>query len=141
MLIMGSKAVGAGNVQAEADEIILQGALTAATGTAVGGVLKLKNDFGIDLIVTDVFIDIKTKSAAAAATIDMGVDDGGDTSSDNLLDGLAMGTATGVFCNRRNAGTNGGCAVWKKDEYIVATASGTLAGLVGTYTIKATPRL
>lgn len=140
MLIMGSKVVGAGNVQAEADEIILQGALTAATGTAVGGVIKLKNDFGIDLIVTDVFIDIKTK-AEAAATIDMGVDDGGDTSSDNLLDGLAVGTATGVFCNRLNAGTNGGCAVWKKDEYIVATASGTLAGLVGTYTIKATPRL
>ncbi len=140
MLIMGSKVVGAGNVQAEADEIILQGALTAATDTTVGGVLKLKNDFGIDLIVTDVFIDIKTK-AGAAATIDMGVDDGGDTSSDNLLDGLAMGTATGVFCNRVNAGTNGGCALWKKDEYIVATASGTLASLVGTYTIKAIPRL
>ena len=140
MLIMGSKVVGAGNVQAEADEIILQGALTAATDTTVGGVLKLKNDFGIDLIVTDVFIDIKTK-AAASATIDMGVDDGGDTSSDNLLDGLAMGTATGVFCNRVNAGTNGGCAVWKKDEYIVATASASLASLVGTYTIKAIPRL
>lgn len=140
MLIMGSKVVGAGNVQAEADEIILQGALTAATDTAVGGVLKLKNDFGIDLIVTDVFIDIKTK-AGAAATINMGVDDDGNTSSNNLLDGLAMGTATGVFSNRVNAGTNGGCAVWKKDEYIVATASGTLAGLVGTYTIKATPRL
>ena len=140
MLIMGSKAVGAGNVQAEADEIILQGALTAATDTDVGSVIKLKNDFGIDLIVTDVFIDIKTK-AAASATIDMGVDDGGDTSSDNLLDGLAMGTATGVFCNRVNAGTNGGCALWKKDEYIVATASGTLASLVGTYTIKAIPRL
>ena len=140
MLIMGSKAVGAGNVQAEADEIILQGALTAATDTDVGSVIKLKNDFGIDLIVTDVFIDIKTK-AAASATIDMGVDDGGDTSSDNLLDGLAMGTATGVFCNRVSAGTNGGCAVWKKDEYIVATASGTLASLVGTYTIKAIPRL
>lgn len=140
MLIMGSKVVGAGNVQAEADEIILQGALTAATDTTVGGVLKLKNDFGIDLIVTDVFIDIKTVSAAAA-TIDMGVDDGGDTSSDNLIDGLAMGKATGVFCNRVNAGTNGGCALWKKDEYIVATASGTLASLVGTYTIKAIPRL
>ena len=140
MLIMGSKVVGAGNVQAEADEIILQGALTAATDTTVGGVLKLKNDFGIDLIVTDVFIDIKTVSAASA-TIDMGVDDGGDTSSDNLLDGLAMGTATGVFCNRVNAGTNGGCALWKKDEYIVATASASLASLVGTYTIKAIPRL
>lgn len=140
MLIMGSKVVGAGNVQAEADEIILQGALTAATDTAVGGVLKLKNDFGIDLIVTDVFIDIKTVSAASA-TIDMGVDDGGDTSSDNLLDGLAMGTATGVFCNRVNSGTNGGCALWKKDEYIVATASDSLASLVGTYTIKAIPRL
>lgn len=140
MLIMGSKVVGAGNVQAEADEIVLQGALTAATGTTVGGVLKLKNDFGIDLIVTDVFIDIKTK-AGAAATIDMGVDDGGDVSNDKLLDGLAMATATGVFDNRLDAGTNGGCAVWKKDEYIVATASSTLAGLVGTYTIKATPRL
>jgi len=140
MLIMGSKAVGAGNVQAEIDGIILQGALTAATDTAVGGVIKLKNDFGIDLIVTDVFIDIKTK-AGASATIDMGVDDGGDTSSDNLLDGLAMGTATGVFCNRRNAGTDGGNAVWKKGEYIVATASASLASLVGTYTIKAVPRL
>ena len=42
MLIMGSKAVGAGNVQAEIDGIILQGALTAATDTAVGGVIKLK---------------------------------------------------------------------------------------------------
>ena len=140
MLIMGSKAVGAGNVQAEIDGIILQGALTAATDTAVGGVIKLKNDFGIDLIVTDVFIDIKTK-AGASATIDMGVDDGGDTSSDNLIDGLAMGAATGVFCSRVNAGNDGGCAVWKKDEYIVATASGTLASLVGTYTIKAIPRL
>lgn len=140
MLIMGSKAVGAGNVQAEIDGIILQGALTAATDTAVGGVIKLKNDFGIDLIVTDVFIDIKTK-AGASATIDMGVDDGGDTSSDNLIDGLAMGAATGVFCSRVNAGNDGGCAVWKKDEYIVATASASLASLVGTYTIKAIPRL
>lgn len=140
MLIMGSKAVGAGNVQAEADEIILQGALTAATDTAVGGVIKLKNDFGRDLIVTDVFIDIKTKAAASAA-IDMGVDDDGDTSSDNLIDGLAMGTATGVFCNRVKGGTNGGCALWKKGEYIVATASASLASLVGTYTIKAIPRL
>lgn len=140
MLIQGAKQVGSGNVQHSADEVVFQGSLTAATTTAVGGVLKLCNETGMDLIITDVLVDISTVAGAENA-LDMGVDDGGDVSSDNLLDGLACGTATGVFDNRIDKGTNGGMAVWKAGEYVVATASATLASLVATYLIKAVPRL
>jgi hypothetical protein len=108
----------------------LKFALTAATTTAVGGVLKELNPFGVDVIITRVVLDIPTPSSGAA-TIDAGIDDGGDVSSDVLLDGLSMATA-GVFDNVKNGGTNGKAAVkWPADQYLVATASATTAGLVG----------
>ena len=48
--------------------------------------------------------------------------------------------AVGVHDNRINGGDHGGMAVWKAGEYVVATASATLASLVGTYKIKAIAR-
>lgn len=137
MLINADKVIH-GQSQSPANEYIFAGALTAATTTAVGGVIKLQNPTGKDLIITDVIIDIATASAAANS-IDMGTDDDGATSSDTLLDGLAM-NAVGVHDNRINGGTAGGMAVWKAGEYVVATASATLASLVGTYKIKAIAR-
>lgn len=126
--------------QTPAQQFIFEGALVAATSTAVGGVVKVKNDLGIDLIVTGVIVDTTTKSTGAA-TVDAGIDDGGDVSSDNLLDGLDVGTAAGFFSNSDNAGTNGNQKkLWKKDEYFVATASATVAGLVGKYKIFAIAR-
>lgn len=132
MIINGDK-IGAGNTQSPANSFMYSGDLTAATTTAVGGVIKLQNDTGVDIIVTDVIIDITTGSTGAA-TLDVGVDDGGDVSNDTLMDGLNAQTVA-VQNNRNQAGTNGGMAVWKADEYIVATASATVAGLVGKYKV------
>ncbi len=110
-------------------------ALTAADDDTVGGVLKIQNDFGGDVIVTDLILDITTE-ATGSANVDAGIDDGGDVSSDNLIDGLDVNAATGVFDNHTDAGTNGGMAKWAEGEYLVITASATLAGLVGNAYIK-----
>lgn len=110
-------------------------ALTAVTTTAVGGALKIQNDFGGDVIVTDLILDVTTE-ATGAANVDAGIDDGGDVSSDNLIDGLDVGSAAGVFSNVADAGTNGGIAKWAEDEYLVITASATLADLVGNAYIR-----
>lgn len=104
--------------------------LTAATTTAVGGVAKILNPEGVDVIITRFVLDIETASAGAA-TVDIGVDDGGDTSSDTLIDGQSV-AAKGVFDNVSHGGTNGKAALlWPAGEYIVATASATTAGMVG----------
>jgi len=106
-------------------------ALTAATSTAVGGVLNITNPEGVDLIITRVIIHTTTKSTGAA-TLDIGIDDAGDTSNDTLFDGLDVGTAAGLFDNFENQGTNGVAAkLWPAGYHLVATASATVAGLVG----------
>lgn len=137
MIINGDK-VMVGATQSPANSFLFCGALKAATTTAVGGVIKLQNTMGIDLLVTDLILDITTGSTGAA-TLDIGVDDGGDVSNDTLMDGANAQTAR-VQCNTVQGGTNGGMAVWKKNEYIVATASATVAGLVGNYKIAAIAR-
>lgn len=106
-------------------------ALTAATTTAAGGVLKLQNPEGADLIITRIIFDVTTKSTGAA-TLDVGIDDDGANSNDTLMDGLDVGTAAGTFDNIENQGTNGvSSKKWPSGYYIVATASATVAGLVG----------
>jgi len=106
-------------------------ALTAATSTAVGGVLNVTNPTGVNLIITRILLNVTTKSTGAA-TLDVGVDDAGDTSNDTLLDGVDVGTAAGLFDNIENQGTNGKAAVlWPAGYHIVATASASVAGLVG----------
>lgn len=138
-MINGDK-VMVGATQSPANSFVFCGALKAATTTAVGGVLKLQNKMGLDLIITDVLLDVTTKSTGAA-TLDIGVDDGGDVSNDTLFDGLDVGTAAGLFNAHKHAGTNGlHSVVWKKDEYIVASASATVAGLVGNYKVYAIAR-
>lgn len=105
-------------------------ALTAVTDTTVGGALKLLNPEGVDLIITRLILDIITASTGAA-TVDAGVDDDGATNSDTLIDGKSVATA-GVFDNIEDQGTNGRAAVkWPAGQYLVITASATLAGLVG----------
>ena len=109
-------------------------ALTAATSTAVGGVLKLLNPEGANLIITKLVLDITTESTGAAS-VDAGTDDAGDASSDNLIDGKSV-AAAGVFDNGANSGTNGGSAKWAAGEYLVITASATTAGMVGNAYIE-----
>jgi len=106
-------------------------ALTAATSTAVGGVLNVTNPAGVDLIITRVLFNVTTKSTGAA-TLDVGIDDAGDTSNDTIMDGLDVGTAAGLFDNIENQGTNGKSALrWPAGYHLVATASASVAGLVG----------
>ena len=134
MLINGDKIV-TGLTQAPANEFIFAGSLTAATTAAVGGVLKLQNTTGVDLMVTHMVVRITTGSTGAA-TLDIGVDDGGDVSNDTLLDGMNAQTVK-AHSSLVGGGTNGGVAVWKKNEYLVATASATTAGMKGTYWLHA----
>lgn len=104
--------------------------LTAAGTTAAGGVLKVENTFGADVIVTRFLVDVET-GASGAVTIDAGVHATGAATSDTLIDGQSV-QAAGVFDNVGNGGTNGKAAVlWKKGEFIVASASADAAGLVG----------
>jgi hypothetical protein len=137
MLINSDKIVT--NVtQSPANVFILKGDLTAATKTDVGAVLALKNVYGVDLIITNMFVDV-TKVSTGSATLDIGVDDKADTSNDTLFDGLNVNAATGFFNVSKHGGSHGvHSVIWKKGEYVVATASATVAGLVGKYTIIAT---
>ncbi len=114
----------------------LKKTLTAATSTAVGGVLKLQNPEGVELFITRLVLDIPTKSTGVAA-LDAGIDDDGAQSSDIQIDGLAVGTAPGVFDNIEDGGTNGKATVkWPVGHYLVITASATTAGMVGSAYIE-----
>lgn len=112
---------------------VLRGSITAVTSATQA--VALANPFGERVIVTDVVLDVTTKSTGAA-TVDCGVAANGTTSSDTLLDGLDVGTSAIIGNNIDNKGNNGGRGkAWASSEYITVTASATLAGLVGTYTI------
>ena len=105
-------------------------ALTAATTTAVGGVLSVVNPTGVDVMITRLLLNVTTQSTGAAS-VDIGVDDDGATNSDTLIDGLSVATA-GLYDNIENQGTNGKSAVrWPAGYYLVGTASATTAGMVG----------
>ena len=109
--------------------------LTAATTTAVGGVLKLSNPEGVDLIITRCVLDVTTQSTGAA-TVDAGVHADGSASADNLIDGQSV-AAAGVFDNLGAGGTNGKAAVrWAAGAVLVITASATTAGMVGSAHIQ-----
>lgn len=134
MLIKGDKVVST-VTQFPGNMYVLKGKLSNTHGDdadAVGGVLKLQNTFGFDLIITKMFINILEVGATTvdesqveiANTIDVGIDDEADTSDDTLFHGLDISTATGFFNTVANAGTNGlHAVVWGADEYVVATAA------------------
>lgn len=103
--------------------------LTAATTTTAGAVAAVANPLGVDLIITQVIVRTTTQSTGAAA-LDIGVAANATTSSDTLIDGLSVATAPIVSST---PGTNGAVPrVWGASQYVTATASATLAGMVGT---------
>lgn len=106
-------------------------ALTAATVTTGGAVAAIANPEGADVLITRCVIHTTTKSTSAA-TLNVGVAADATTSADTLLDGVDVGTAVGVFDNIDDKGSNGqSCLKWGSGEYVTATASATVAGLVG----------
>lgn len=115
----------------------LQGALTA--NDAAGGVFSVENTYGTNLAVLRVVIQVTT-IASDTCTIDVGTAANATTSSDKLLDGLDVRTATGVFDNIDDQGTNGqSCLKWPSGEFVNGSMAGggATAGLVGTYAIFA----
>lgn len=133
MLINGDR-IGSLNPQAPANQFSFSGALVAATDDTVGGVFKVQNTTGVDIIVTHMLVDVTTAASTGTPTIDIGVHDKGTSSDDTLIDGMNPKTVK-VHTNYADAGTNGGVAVWKNGEFIVATASATVVALVGKYKI------
>lgn len=105
--------------------------LAAAEDNTAGAVLALANPEGRDLYIRRAIINISTKSTGAGA-IDAGIAANGTTSKDTLFDGLDVGTAAGAFDNVENGGTNGLAGIkWGAAEFLTATASADLTGMVG----------
>ena len=107
-----------------------------AASDAAAGVFSWQNPESAAIVVQRLIIDLTT-AATAACTINVGTDGDGTGTSDNLLDGLDVNTATGVFDDMTNKGTNGKevqrvAAKGGATDYITASkASGAAAGLVG----------
>lgn len=107
--------------------------LTAATTTTAGGVLALLNPWGVDVIIMDACINITTAATTATNTIDLGIAANGTTSNDTLFDGQV--TSAGP---KAPGGTNGLVPrALSSTQYITATASATLVGMVATLKIVA----
>lgn len=111
----------------------------AALDTA-GGILAWLNPENVAILVTRIVLDVTTKSTAAC-TADFGQAANGTTTADNLIDGVDVGTATGVFDNTKDIGTNGkGARKVAAGEYVTGSkATGAAAGLVGSAYITYTP--
>lgn len=111
-------------------------ALTASDDAA--GILSLANPEGVDLIIpSGGFVIDVTTIATAACTVDAGIDTDGTASADTLIDGLDVHSATGVFDNGVDKGTDGGAMKWGSTEYItISMASGAAAGLAGNVYIS-----
>lgn len=114
----------------------LKKALTATTATTGGAVAAINNDSGEDRIITDVFVDVTTKSTGVAL-LDIGVAANGTTTNDSLIDGVDVNAAVGLFDLVINAGTNGKNARrWDSGQFITVTGNASTAGLVGNLYIK-----
>lgn len=125
---MGTYTGGNHPVYSGSGVIPLSVSLTAATTNGAAGVASIANPLGVDLIIINAYLDITTAATTPANTIDAGIAANGTTSSDTLFDG--QGTTAGL---KSPGGTNGGLPrKWGAAQYVTATASATLAGLVGT---------
>ena len=101
-----------------------------ADSDAAAGIVSLANPEGVDLIIPvgGLVLDVTTPTTGDS-TVDVGIAADGATSSDTLLDGVDGDAAAAVF-------SNAAAVKWPADEYIVATASASVAGLVGNAYIK-----
>jgi hypothetical protein len=113
---------------------VVKGALAAPTTNAAGGIFNVANPFAADAQVESVIVKIATASTGAA-TMDVGI--GTTLTDDKLLDGVTLnGSVTGLKTIGTDGGTNGKAfRPIIATEKVLATASASAAGLVGTYSI------
>lgn len=111
-------------------------AVTADTGPTAGGAVSLANPTGATIMVENVILDVTTKTTGSPVTMDIGVAANGTTSSDTLIDGCDVATAAAVFTAIQDGGSSGqGYRKMTSTQYITATGSASLAGIVGTLTV------
>lgn len=110
----------------------------AVNGTTIhAGVVGIVNPLGVDLIITQFYLVVTTKSSAAGG-LDIGFTSTSiSTASDNLADGLAVGSGTVpyVYALADQAGANGLTRqYWTAGKWVTLSddATGNTTGLVGT---------
>ena len=106
---------------------------------AAAGLLSVANNTGVDLIITNCVMNVKTV-ATGAQTTDVGV---AATSilDDTLLDGIDGHSATGTFGAADGGATNAHLQKrWPATQFLTAsTASGASAGMVATLYVTCIP--
>jgi hypothetical protein len=103
-------------------------------GDAAGGILAVANPEGVDLIVTDLILNVNNV-ATGACTVDGGIAANATTSSDNLIDGQDVHAAAGVFAEK--AGNAKRAVLWGASQYLtISMATGAAADLEGYAYIK-----
>lgn len=86
---------------------VMTAQITLADADTGGGVFAWANPHSEDIVVEGVYLDITTV-ATGACTLDVGTTPTSATTvSDNLIDGIDVNSATGLFDNSDNSGTNG----------------------------------
>jgi hypothetical protein len=97
-----------------------------------GGILSWQNPYPYELLVNEIMLRVNT-SAAAACTIAAGCTTTGTSLSNNLLDALDVHTATGLFDNYTDKGSNGKTRqVLPQGGFLtISTSAGASTGLAG----------
>lgn len=113
---------------------VFSGSLSAAADTA-GAILAVTNPCTGAWLVTSLIIN-RTTASTGAGTGDFGIAANATTLNDGLIDGLNLNaTAASGENNFANAGTNGKASQYGAAGTVLtgSTASGAVAGMVGTY--------
>lgn len=104
--------------------------ISGSTATS-GQILAVANNEGQSIIITRATLDVTT-GASAACVLDIGTAASATTSSDNLIDGISVNTASALYDNINQAGSNGKASQKQTtSQYVTVTvASGNATGLV-----------
>lgn len=111
--------------------------LTGGTSTAGGGVASIPNPEGVDLVVADAFLYVRSNSTGAA-NLTIGTAASGTAAATSMLPATAMAAAAGNVYALYNHGTAVGAAgtLWDADHYVNVAGSGSTVGLEAELYIK-----
>ena len=108
--------------------------LTAATTTTPGAVCSVANPEGVDLFILSSVRRVTTPTGTVSATIAIGGNTNGETSATNLVEDMPADEQDDSTMERYASPP-----ILGTSEYITATASDTLVGLVATISIQYVP--
>jgi len=106
-----------------------------ADADTAGGVLAWQNPESVAIVLTEVTIDVTTKSTEAC-TVDVGIAADATTSDDALVDGQDVGAAAVLFTGNANLPLKVDAKGGTNDYVTISKASGAAAGLAGTAYIR-----